>query len=207
MTRPRMRPAAEQRLLGNICLPKGESFESRRNEAASTLPPPLQLPRASGMLCAWAGLACREPPGHMKARRGFPERQSRLRQSRAPARSHALERGSQRKWQGHESPGGSAAQAAGPQGDLCAALRRTTGNRCWGGRHFRALSNAGETREGSPRRASGFCTPPSSPPFCKACTLRTLCACSEKLIFLSSGPTFSFSYCRPPWGLSCFSEI
>eukprot|EP00072_Mus_musculus_P070907 XP_017172670.1 PREDICTED: uncharacterized protein LOC108168307 [Mus musculus] len=97
-------------------------------------PQPIQMPRASGRLCAWAGLACREPPAHMKARGGFPGRPHRQRQSRAPARSHALERGAQRKWQGRESPGGSALprppRAADPQGDLCAALWRTTGTRC-----------------------------------------------------------------------------
>lgn len=52
-----------------------------------------------------------------------------------------------------------------------------------GGRHFRTLSNAGETGGGS-----DFCAPPLR----KACTLRTLCAGSEKLVFLSPSPIFYF---------------
>lgn len=52
-----------------------------------------------------------------------------------------------------------------------------------GSRHFGTLSNAGETGGGS-----DFCVPPLR----KACTLRTLCPGSEKLVFLSPSPIFYF---------------
>lgn len=54
-----------------------------------------------------------------------------------------------------------------------------------GGRHFRTLSNAGETGGGS-----DFCVPPLR----KACTLRTLCAGSEKLV----SPSLIFYFFMEP---------
>lgn len=99
-TGPRRRPAAEQRLLGTTCLPKGGCFALSPEEVrlrARYRRSGSSCREASGRLCAWAGLACREPPAHMKARGDFPGRLRRPRQSRAPARSHARERGAQRK--------------------------------------------------------------------------------------------------------------
>lgn len=117
------------------------------------------------------------PCPHESARRAAASQSNRAAcaRSRAPARSHALEPGAQRKWQGRESPGGSAAWAASPQRDLCASLRHPL----QGGRRFRALSNAGDQEKALQEEG----TTSVDPPPCRSCAQRAL---PKKLAFLSS---------------------